>query len=239
MENHLKENNPIRNQPIVSELELLRKELQQEKAKHQKELAEAVLMAQEAERLRLGNELHDNVNQLLATASLYLDNLQTSKEEDSQLKVKTKEFIMMAYVEIQMLSRKLVSPTLRANSIAKSIEELVNDIRVSNQYNVLYDYDASIWVNKSLRLALYRIAQEQLKNVIQYSKAQTIRVELRMEGEDVVLIVADNGVGFDYHNAKFGIGLTNIYERVKQFGGTAEIDTAPGKGCRLMVKVPV
>lgn len=239
MENHLKENSPIWNQSFVSETDLLRKEIEQEKIKHQKELAEAVLTAQESERLRLGNELHDNVNQLLATAGLYLDNLQCSREEDVQLKNKTKEFIMMAYVEIQMLSRKLVSPSLRANSIAKSIEELVNDIRIANQFSIQYDYDPSIWVNKGLRLALYRIAQEQLKNVIQYSQAQSIRVELKIRDEQVILIIADNGIGFDYHHAKLGLGLTNIFERAKQFGGEATIETAAGKGCKLSVAVPL
>lgn len=239
MENHLKENSAGTNHSIVSETELLRKELQLQKLKHQKELAEAVLNTQEAERLRLGNELHDNVNQLLATANLCLDNLRPLGDDDEKLKQKTKEFIMMAYVEIQMLSRKLASPQLRANSIAKSLEELVNDIRVSNKYNIQFDYDASIWVNKSLRLILYRIAQEQLKNVIQYSRASSIRVELKSANEEVILSIADNGIGFDYSKAKLGIGLTNIFERVKQYGGTAELDTAPGKGCRLRVCVPV
>ena len=222
----------------LSELTELRDRLIREKISRLQDRAESIINAQEKERLLLGNELHDNVNQILATARLYLDMINPTGIEEEEIKEKTKEFILMAYDEIRKLSKELVSPQLRANSIIKGIQELVNDINASGKFKIEFEYDPSIWVSKSLKITLYRIAQEQLKNIIQYSNAQNIKLELRSANHEIIMCIADNGNGFDQHNVKKGLGLSNILERVKLFDGQAHLDTAPGKGCRLIVTIP-
>ena len=222
----------------LSEITELRDRLIREKIGHQQERAESIINAQEKERLHLGNELHDNVNQILATARLYLDMIKPTGIQEEEIKEKTKEFILMAYEEIRKLSKELVSPQLRANSITKGIQELVNDINATGKFHIEFEYDPSIWVSKSLKITLYRIAQEQIKNIIQYSNAEKIKLELRSANHEIIMCIADNGNGFDQHNVKKGLGLSNILERVKLFDGRVDLDTAPGKGCRLTVTIP-
>ena len=223
----------------ITEIKELRLQLMQEKIMHQKEIAESIVIAQEKERLHLGNELHDNVNQILTTARLYLDMINLENGADKEIKDKTKEFIMMAYDEIRKLSRELVSPQLRASSITIGIQELVNDIEASGQFTIDFDHDPIITLSKSLKITLYRIVQEQLKNIIQYSKATEVKIELRSANNEVVLSVSDNGTGFDASGIKQGIGLSNIYERVKLYDGIVDLDTAPGKGCRITINIPL
>lgn len=223
----------------ISEIKELRLQLMLEKIQHQKEITESIVIAQEKERHHLGNELHDNVNQILTTARLYLDMINTENSADKEIKDKAKEFIIMAYDEIRNLSRELVSPQLRANSITASIQELLNDIEASGQFNIEFLHDPIITVSKSLKITLYRIVQEQLKNIIQYSKATEIAIELRSANNNLVLSVADNGTGFDSNKVNQGIGLSNIYERVKLYDGIVDLDTAPGKGCRITINIPL
>jgi PAS domain S-box-containing protein len=223
----------------ITEIKELRLELIQEKIMHQKELSESIVIAQEKERLLLGNELHDNVNQILTTARLYLDMINLENSADKEIKDKTKEFIVMAYDEIRKLSRELVSPQLKASSITIGIQELVDDIEASGQFNIIFNHDPIITVSKSLKITLYRIVQEQLKNIIRYSKATDVAIELRSPGNQVVLSVTDNGIGFDSKKINQGIGLSNIYERVKLYDGVLDLDTAPGKGCRIVITIPL
>jgi hypothetical protein len=145
-------------------------------------------LAQEKERLLLGNELHDNVNQILTTARLYLDMINLEDSADKEIKDKTKEFIVLAYDEIRKLSRELVSPQLKASSITIGIQELVDDIEVSGQFNIVFNHDPIITVSKSLKITLYRIVQEQLKNIIRYSKATDVAIELRSPSNQVSLL---------------------------------------------------
>ena len=70
------------------------------------------------------------------------------------------------------------------------------------------------------------------------NNAQKIKLELRSANHEIKMCIADNGDGFDKHNVKKGLGLSNILERVKLFDGQVDLDTAPGKGCRLTVTIP-
>ena len=223
----------------ITEIKELRLQLMQEKIMHQKEIAESIVIAQEKERLLLGNELHDNVNQILTTARLYLDMINTENSADTEIRDKAKEFIMMAYDEIRKLSRELVSPQLRASSITIGIQELVDDIEASGQFKIEFNHDPIITLSKSLKITLYRILQEQMKNIIRYSKATEITIELTSPNNQVILSVNDNGIGFDSKKINQGIGLSNIYERVKLYDGTVDLDTAPGKGCRITINIPL
>ncbi|MDA0236422.1 MAG: ATP-binding protein, partial [Proteobacteria bacterium] len=88
-------------------------------------------------------------------------------------------------------------------------------------------------------LALYRIAQEALTNVRRYAQASSVRLRLGVEGDELVLAVEDDGVGFDPaargHNRH---GLAGMAHRVQMLAGRLEIDSAPGKGTRITARVP-
>jgi signal transduction histidine kinase len=203
-------------------------------------IKKAKLEAQENERTRLGHELHDNVNQLLATSKLFLDMIEPANPYSHELRNMVKEYIESAYNELRNLSKGLVKSGFEQTSLLDHCKRMVNDISFSNAFVVNFDYNEEVeQLNDNSKTALLRILQEQLKNTIRYSKAATISVGLLVIDHEVILTISDDGVGFDMENTKQGIGLGNICDRAELCNGTAVITSAPGKGCSLKVTIPV
>lgn len=237
------------NQPVkmigslqdISETKELEIKLIDEKLKKQKELAEAIINAQEEERTKIAHELHDNVNQLLTTAKLYVEMLKPVSGNDIMMVNKTKEIIMEALGEIRDISKNMTLPFLRDQGLAESIEELLEDIKVTRQYDIYFTFAGGEQENISegKKIAIFRIMQEQLKNIIKHSQGRMIIVHLEFETNYVKLCVTDDGIGFDASEKRKGIGLSNIYDRVKLYDGTVELKTAPGKGCAITVIIPL
>jgi len=90
-----------------------------------------------------------------------------------------------------------------------------------------------------IQLAMYRILQEQFINILKHSNASIVDVTVERNNGDIHLAIEDNGIGFDGVATKTGIGLENIKRRVQVHNGRFFIRTAPGKGCKLEVTIPV
>lgn len=223
----------------LTEIKELENQLIQEKIKHQKEIAKSIIDTQEKERTRLGQELHDNINQLLLVAKLYMGMLKPA-DGNKMIAKKVVESLTTAITEIQVISREMVLPKLKEQTLADSIREMVTDIKTTCKFRVrfLYDKHGKENISEGKKIALYRILQEQLKNTVQYSKASNILIQLQFNTHTVDLIVQDDGVGFDPLKKTKGIGLRNIYDRTNLYNGTVELQSAPGCGCKLKVTIP-
>ena len=207
--------------------------------KLEKKLIETIIKAQEAERKRLGRELHDNVNQLLATAQLFLERLQIKGDENFEFKNKVSQYFDMAVNDIRSLSHSLAIPHFEKNKLADSCRKIVNDIKLAGAFAVFSEFDEKAEkLDHSKKMNLFRILQEQIKNTIKYSHATLMQVRLFCDENNVHLIITDNGVGFDSNKKDVGSGLYNIFGRAELCGGTAIITTAPGCGCKLEVIIP-
>jgi signal transduction histidine kinase len=213
------------------------------RAKRQRRMVnEAILRAQERERTVMGQELHDNVNQILFTCKLYLDLIKPSDDEQIVLKEKTEAFILMAIDEIRKLSSALVSPRLSDRGLIPCIKNLVDDLMLAALFRtdfVTRNEEEIDGVDYNIQVTIFRIVQEQVKNIIKYSKAQRVSLQLWAAGDQVHLLIEDDGIGFDPRQARRGIGLTNIYDRASLFNGKVDLNTAPGKGCSLKVTMPL
>jgi signal transduction histidine kinase len=225
----------------LTEVKELENQLMQEKIKHQKEIAKSIIDTQEKERTRIGQELHDNINQLLLVAKLYMGLLKPDEPANKVIAKKVVESLDMAIADIQTISRQMVLPELTEKTLAQSINELVKDIKVTCKFRIkfLYDKHASENISEGKKIALYRIVQEQLKNTIQYSKASNVTIQLIYNPNTVELIVQDDGAGFDPLKKTKGIGLRNIYDRTLLYNGKVELQSSPGNGCRLKIIIPM
>ncbi len=224
----------------MTELKELEEQLTEEKLQRQKEISETVIRVQEKERTRIGHELHDNVNQILSTVRLFVDMLTPSKKEEKEIKAKSLEYVMMAIEEIRKLSKELVAPQLIGNGLVKSVESLINDIELSGAIKINFSYDTGKYpLTPGKKLTFFRIIQEQLKNILKYSKANQADIILQCKESNVELLIRDNGIGFDSKQTHRGIGLSNIYERTRFYNGSVDIQTSPGKGCVLTVSLPL
>jgi PAS domain S-box-containing protein len=216
-------------------------QLAEHRLKEQKRTAEAIIKAQEQERTRIGHELHDNINQILASGHLYLDVLNKDTDDFQEIKDKTKEILQLAIEEVRILSKAMVLPDLKKGGLVASIEDLVNDLRFGDLFEVEFTHsEVSVLeeMGQNKKVTLFRIIQEQTKNIIKYSKAKRVKIVLNTDLGQVRLEIQDDGVGFDPENTHRGLGLANIFERTRLYDGNAILGTSPGKGCCVNVNIP-
>ena len=224
----------------VSMLKELENELADLRLQRQKEISETVIRVQEKERTRIGHELHDNVNQILSTVKLFFDRMNPSGQEQKQLKEKSIEYLHLAIEEIRKLSKELVTPQLKKENLAENINAIIADIQMTGalKINFVHDINDEL-LSSGKKITLFRIVQEQLKNIIKHSQATTAQICIQSTNEYVNLEMKDNGKGFDPHQTRQGIGLSNIHERTQFYNGTVNIKASAGKGCILNVRIPI
>lgn len=223
----------------VAAMNSLQNQLNNEKLQRQKELSETVIRVQEIERARIGYELHDNINQVISTAKLFIDMLNPVSEEQKQVKEKSTHYLVMAIKEIRNLSKELVTPQFNEEALTVSLKKIIDDLQASSGTEITFICDdMADKLSNGKKVALFRIIQEQLKNIITHSAADKAAIFLRGNTDTVELVITDNGKGFNAAETRRGIGLSNIYERTKFYNGKADLKTEKGKGCSLIIQIP-
>ncbi|MFT3979613.1 MAG: PAS domain-containing protein [Ferruginibacter sp.] len=226
----------------ITEKLLLEEKLDEEQLLKQKEIAEAVVTAQEKERNEIGKELHDNVNQLLSASKLFID--AAAKDDGTRsesLLAQASGYITNAIEEIRSLSKVLHAPLIGELGLCESIMILREDIMMVNELNVEVDLEhfCEDDLNENFKITLYRIIQEQLTNILKHAKASNACILLKSDNKEIVLEVKDDGIGFDTSQKKAGIGLSHIQSRAGMYGGKLEIKSKPGKGSLFEIKFPI
>jgi PAS domain S-box-containing protein len=221
----------------ISERKLLEQKLERER----KKMTGAVLAAQEQERAYVGQELHDNVNQILTTVKLYTELIHDGIGITKELASKSIQLLQDSINEIRSLSKRLSSPTQQGIKFKDHIQELVDSVIATNKIDIELDMCIveTIDINQELQLTLYRIIQEHLTNILKHANAQVVRVTFNCVDNDLVLKITDNGSGFDTKQKRKGIGITNMITRAENSNGTLKINSAPGLGCVLIARFPL
>jgi PAS domain S-box-containing protein len=225
----------------VTDRKRLEQELLKQELDKQKFISQATIDTQEQERREIGKELHDNVNQVLTTTKLYLDLSLSSPDLKDELISKSSKNIIYVINEIRQLSRSLMDPSIGDLGLLDSINDLVENINITRKLHVSLSAASDIdqYLEESQKLMIFRIIQEAMNNTIKYAQATSVKLNLRVNSSNVELMIADDGKGFDIENVKKGAGLKNIQNRVYLTGGKLIIDSAPGKGCKIIIKFPL
>jgi signal transduction histidine kinase len=208
---------------------------------HGTTLSDMLLKMLEHERLLIGQELHDNVNQLLCSAKLHLDLVQVHKADNQKAKNVSIQLLKEAIDEIKKLSRGMVLQKLQKDTLLESVKAFIEDIKTIHKINIVFGihHFSEELISDHKKINLYRILQEQFRNIIEHSRAKTVVMTLETDDRHAELIIDDDGIGFDPNHQVDGIGLINIRERAKHLYGQCEIITSPGKGCRLHITIPL
>lgn len=204
-------------------------------------MAKAIISAQEAERHYIGQELHDNVNQILVASLLNLEILKRFKKEKAPELIDTiKGYLSTAIHEIRNLSHQLSPSTFGDVTLNDIFESLLESINADKKYKITLNfvYPLDNHIKNDLQITLYRILQEATSNIVKYAKADSISVYLKKNENYILLRITDNGVGFNPVTTKNGFGLNNIKKRVESFGGTFKLSSAPNNGCEIEVMLP-
>jgi PAS domain S-box-containing protein len=223
----------------ITEKKLLENELVSQKVQEQKNIVRAVLNAQEIERNKMGQELHDNVNQILASARLYIDTVEREREPAllKDLISRAKNQIDMAIAEIRSLSRKQVVPQ-KGSDLKELIDELLIDLNSRTATRFRSDVATGLPVDEDLKLNIYRIVQEQINNILKHAGASEADIAISPVDKTILIMISDNGNGFNPLARRKGIGITNMINRVESYNGEVLIDSNPGEGCRIEVRIP-
>jgi PAS domain S-box-containing protein len=214
------------------------KELRQ-KIGHQRKVNRIVLKTQEDISNELGRELHDNINQILTAAKLQLEFARTSPELNTDFVEKGQKSVEEALTEIRRLSKQLTAPRFAESELLEEILCLLENLRLDKITKLQVSTFDEKLLRPEIKLHIFRILQEQLKNIVKYAKADTVTIALKNSPTQFCLIIEDDGAGFDTKEKRNGIGLTNIRNRVESYNGKVEIVSSPGNGCKLLIKIPL
>jgi PAS domain S-box-containing protein len=214
-----------------------------DKVLFENKLTKSIIQAQEEERIEIGSELHDNVCQILASSNIRLSMLsEFVGKQGLEYFSQSKNMINLALNEIRNLSHRLAPVFYELSSFNELVENLLNDFSFTEEVTISLLIDDEInyqSLQKDLQLNLFRILQEQLRNIYKYAQAKTLSITMEMKNNQLILIITDDGIGFDVTTVRKGIGLANIQRRVEMFAGSYRIETAPGKGCQLEIIIPI
>jgi len=201
----------------------------------------AVIDAQERERMQIGMELHDNVQQLLAGSLLTLDYVRSNVAGKESLEAldNVKSYINEGVTELRRLSHQLAPSMRLSGNLSEKIHALVQTMNIANTINAVEIEvdDLNIPLNEDVQLAFYRILQEQLTNILKYADATRVSIRVKRVGQQIILSIRDNGRGFDPTERREGIGFENIRRRATAMEGTLKINSAAGAGCELSLRV--
>ena len=202
-----------------------------------RDIVRAVLKAQEIERHKIGLELHDNINQLLVTVRLYIDAIERDPQCRRDLIATAKEYLDLAIAEIRAIGKQQVMP-LKGCDLKELIDELVTDMndRTNTTFNSIVQADLAI--DDDLKLNIFRIVQEQIMNILKHACASVANVTIGQVERVMLIKITDNGKGFNPLIRRKGIGITNMINRVESYNGDVLIDSNPGQGCTIEIRIP-
>ena len=220
----------------ISEHRQLQREYHDQQLRGKTEITRNIIKAEERERNRWAEELHDNIAQTLGVVKLYIGMIDSHSENEKEILKKSTELIQQSISEIRHLSANLKPPVFEDQGLKESIQNLIANIRRIKELKfslVVDDQKVNQYLNDEQKLMIYRIVQEQLNNIIKYAEAKNVLIKIEIDYPHVEIQIKDDGVGFDAANLESGIGLKNIRGRLNLFNGKLSVISSAGKGCEL------
>lgn len=206
---------------------------------------EALIEGQENERKRVARELHDGLGQLFAAIRLNFEHLESciakGASEDMRARMTNLERnINTAIGEVKGISHNLMPDLLEQFGLEAAMHDLVGNLNTADTVTLTLEVvELREDLSEPVSLSLYRMAQELITNAIRHSGASNIFVQLIDHGESVMLIVEDDGSGFDIETDSNGLGLRNIRSRAELLDGSVDIDSYAGRGTVTTIEIPL
>jgi hypothetical protein len=220
---------------------LLLDKIRQQKA-FDEEIAQTQTEIQEETLKHIGRELHDNVGQLLAFASMQLNMLTSQINDDLKEKVSdTSNVIKESLQEVRALSKSLNTDVILNAGFEESITNELNRLKRMKlmEVELISVGNKVVFKNNKDAIILFRIIQEFMSNSVKYSKAKHLSILLDYSEEMLLILVKDDGVGFDMETVKNGAGLINMKSRAELIESTFSLTSKPNKGVQLQIEYPI
>ena len=213
------------------------------KEQMQRDFSERLIDSQEQERLRIAQELHDSLGQDLLLiknrAVLGIKNLDGESKAKKQFEY-ISDSAASALSRVRQISHNLRPPELDRLGLTETMRSIISEIESADFIKTnseLSNIDGTIPKEKEINLI--RILQEAVSNILKHSAATEINFTMTKTKDIILLLIKDNGKGFNIENSNKGLGLMSMKERADILGGTVEIESKPGKGTCLKIKIQV
>ncbi len=212
-----------------------------EKTIAQQQRTEAILQAEERERVRIARDLHDGIGQMLAAARMALGNFMAKKKEENEHIQSSLDLLEESIKEIREISHNMMPGALTKLGLSTALKQFVNKINSLGELQIeLQIIELKERLNEKIETTLYRVVQEALSNIFRHAEATKVSIELVIHEKELVLIIEDNGKGFDNQRVgKEGIGIKNVTTRVEYLNGSVNFDSAIGRGTSVIVEIPL
>jgi len=215
-----------------------------QQAQENRALSQHSLSIQEEERRYLAQELHDELGQSLTASKIMLESLRKGVI-DAKAKNTLESAIGLSdhlFSVVRGMMRRMRPMLLDEFGLTASLEELISGWR---ERGLMIQFCCFAGVEEragEAKIHLYRIVQEGLTNIIKHARANSVSINLKLEGppegESIHLQIEDDGLGFDPKTPQRGLGLSGMKERVSVLGGRFDLQTKPGEGVLITVKIP-
>lgn len=227
----------------VSDVHRLEAENLALKLDRHKELLLAILQAQETERQRLGEVLHNGLGQMLYATKLHLDQLDTPALHALPVLPgvyrQTSRLLADAMRQTRTLAHELVPTSLLDFGLPAAVRDVCRDLSTPQLRIVCHVWGEEITLPQPIQVTLFRLAQELAHNIIRHAGATQATLELEILLGGVSLRAEDNGHGFDPQAVAEGLGLRTTRHAVALLGGTVAVDSSPEFGTHIRLRIPL
>lgn len=198
----------------------------------------------EEERKRIAREIHDELGQELTAMKIFAtDTYKEFPTLSEQAQIKLKGFLALINKTIQSVQRLAISlrPAILDDlGLVAALDWQIGEFRKWNQIEVVYDQAiVNESIEQKISISVFRILQEALTNIARHSKATKVNIEFNESDENLMLSIRDNGKGFDVKEHSGSLGLIGMKERALMIDATLTIESVPGKGTLIFLKVPI
>ncbi|TCP25726.1 hypothetical protein EV195_10385 [Tenacibaculum skagerrakense] len=206
----------------------------------------AMVEGQEKERIRIAEDLHDNIGSVLATLKLHFENLKLNREKkhfnQEELYNKTEKLIDETYLKVRSIAHAKNAGVIANQGLLVAIKMMAEKISSANQLNIeIVDFGLDRRLDSNTEITIFRIIQELITNIIKHAEASEATINISHFDDNLNIIIEDNGKGFNpsiipYNN---GMGLGSIKKRVEYLHGNFQIDSAIKRGTSIIINIPL
>jgi PAS domain S-box-containing protein len=211
-----------------------------------RKLASELVLAEERERKKISVTLHDEVAQTLAAARMRIDLLRSKPGDDDSRRAidEAQQLLVQAIRETRALMTDISNPVLYDMGLRVAVQSLTEEVTARKGISVSCSFGGRLTnLAQDLEVMIFQLVKELVQNIVKHSGARKASIRIVEERDDINLVVADDGLGFDVGNigsvgVDGGFGLFSIRERVKLYHGKIRIESEPGKGSEVTVMLP-
>jgi two-component system, NarL family, sensor histidine kinase UhpB len=205
-----------------------------------REATRTALAAQEAERLRVARQLHDEIGQTLTAVTIQAESAAHGDSELAQALRNVADGVRESLGEVRRIARELRPEALDDLGLVNALIALSTRIGAQGAPRVRRDLQVQLPpLSPNVELVIYRIAQESLTNALRHSSAREVTVSPRSDAEHVTLAVTDDGKGLPAQFRQDGAGIAGMRERALLVGGMLSLTSVPGQGTEVRLTIPI